>query len=277
VRFRALYFDLDGTLLDRDGRVPDETASALRRYRACGGRFGLATGRTRRQVAEVLATVDPDLPLVLNNGAVVWNRGSGETAVVAALSPSAVSSGIRAARKLPRVHAVLLHSSEVSLIDRNDEVSRRYVASANAADAAYCDGLECPRRSAETAVKLQVLVPPEDAEGARAVLQTAVGTEARVVITDIRSASVEVVALGVNKLTGITKAVTGTGLAAEDLIVFGDGDNDTEMLNGIPVGVAMRHCSPRSCAAALLMVANDDARVLAQVIERVAVDPRCSK
>lgn len=75
---KLLYVDLDGTLLDDEGRIPGVNAAALARFRAAGGRFGVATGRMPDRGRPQVEAIRADLPSIFGNGAVV-RTASGET------------------------------------------------------------------------------------------------------------------------------------------------------------------------------------------------------
>jgi len=69
--FRIVALDIDGTLLDSQGRLPPENADAVRKTAALGIRIILVTGRrfsTARRIAETLSL---DNPLVVHNGALI--------------------------------------------------------------------------------------------------------------------------------------------------------------------------------------------------------------
>src|SRR5438045_766606 len=54
VRFSGVYLDLDGTALDPSGRLLPQTIQCARAYQACGGRLGIATGRTLESAKSVI-------------------------------------------------------------------------------------------------------------------------------------------------------------------------------------------------------------------------------
>lgn len=75
---RLLAIDIDGTLLDSDGRVPEANVRALARASEAGVEIALATGRRYEFARPVFDPLPGPLTLILNNGAIVKTR-SGET------------------------------------------------------------------------------------------------------------------------------------------------------------------------------------------------------
>ena len=55
---------------------------------------------------------------------------------------------------------------------------------------------------------------------------------------------------GINKATALSKVAGQLGVRAEDVLAFGDGENDVQMLSWAGAGVAMRHGNSAAIAAA---------------------------
>lgn len=77
---RLLALDIDGTLLDSEGRVPEANRRAVARAIEAGVIVTLATGRRYDFARPIFEQLPPALTLILSNGAVVKNR-AGETLV----------------------------------------------------------------------------------------------------------------------------------------------------------------------------------------------------
>ena len=75
---RLLAIDIDGTLLDSRGRLPDAHKEALAEASARGVAIALVTGRSFHFTHHVTDAVDLPLTLIVNNGAVV-KRPDGTT------------------------------------------------------------------------------------------------------------------------------------------------------------------------------------------------------
>ncbi len=66
--------DLDGTLLDNEGRVPPMTARVISDLSHMGALITVATARTPATVDRILAHTFTRLPLIVMTGAALWDR-----------------------------------------------------------------------------------------------------------------------------------------------------------------------------------------------------------
>ena len=71
---RLLALDIDGTLLDSQGRIPDENRRAIARAQAAGVEIVLATGRRYEFARAIFEQLPAPLTLILSNGAIVKTR-----------------------------------------------------------------------------------------------------------------------------------------------------------------------------------------------------------
>ncbi len=75
---RLLAIDIDGTLLDSKGRVPQANVDAIHRAAAGGVRIVIATGRSFHFAMQAIGELPADLTLLVYNGAIARTR-SGNT------------------------------------------------------------------------------------------------------------------------------------------------------------------------------------------------------
>ncbi len=71
MRYRLVVADVDGTLVQRGGDLPEAVARAVAAFRARGGRFTLATGRPTPAVRHYAEALGLDVPAIVFNGAQV--------------------------------------------------------------------------------------------------------------------------------------------------------------------------------------------------------------
>lgn len=68
-----LITDLDGTLLPENKILSQGDKDAIRRFRADGGNFTVATGRTVQSAEKYFKELDVSLPVILYNGSLIYD------------------------------------------------------------------------------------------------------------------------------------------------------------------------------------------------------------
>ena len=71
--------DLDATLLNDQRKLTDENKSAIKYFMSEGGFFTIATGRSARSLKFILDDITPNAPLILYNGAMIYDLKTKET------------------------------------------------------------------------------------------------------------------------------------------------------------------------------------------------------
>ncbi|MFT4143469.1 MAG: HAD family hydrolase [Mobilitalea sp.] len=69
----VLYSDMDGTLLNSEGKVSAKNKEALRRFMEQGGLFGIATGRNQLNAIGFLEDIKVNIPCILYNGSGIYD------------------------------------------------------------------------------------------------------------------------------------------------------------------------------------------------------------
>lgn len=272
VRFQAVFVDLDGTALGADYNVRPATARALARYRACGGHVGVATGRSIEQVRSHLRDLDPDLALILDNGAVTYSADGRRVLSVRRLPGDVVREAVAVLKGADGVKAIVLHDLGKATADRTSPDFDAYIAQVGLAP--WIDpALEV--RGPDQPVRVVALVAPERLEFVAASLRRTLGERARVMVPSGRT--VHVVPVGVDKADAILDVAAAAGIAPADVLAFGDGGNDVGMLSRVGAGFAMGNAQPETKAAALGVIGAHDTDALARVIEALAIAPGCSR
>lgn len=228
---RLVAVDMDGTFLDAQ-RTYDRARfdRVHRRLQAAGVRFVVASGN---QYWQLLTYFDgfPDVFYIAENGAVVATAD--RVLRVAPFEPTAAASALDFVDGLPGVSA--LACGVKSAYARHDTdpavlaVMRRYYVR-----------LELVAGWPEVDDDLVKLALDCPAERTGALLaELAVGLPRGVVATSSGHGSIDLVSHGVNKGVALAWLGEQLGIAPQEMIAFGDGGNDVEMLALVGLGVAM--------------------------------------
>lgn len=97
---KSLYIsDLDGTLLNRHKRISEYTRKTLNTFIASGGCFSVATARTAVSSTQILSGLSLNLPVVLMNGAVIYDILNGKYIKTEVIPEAAVFAIVEVLKK----------------------------------------------------------------------------------------------------------------------------------------------------------------------------------
>jgi Cof subfamily protein (haloacid dehalogenase superfamily) len=264
-RPRLIATDLDGTLFRAGSTISDFTMGVLRRADAAGILLQPVTGRPPRTVAYALREVDLMQQVVAQNGAVIFDRATGDILASFTIAPPVAWDvvarvrdgvpGITFAVEALRSFGCEARYAELrSMSDRwsewrDDDLMR----------------LEQPLTKiigyhAEVAAETLLPLVAEIAGAAVCCTHSGVGL-------------VEISAAGVDKASALAWLCAREGIAPEEVIAFGDMPNDLPMLRWAGRGVAVANAHPSVLAGADEIAASNEedgvARVIAALLDAV--------
>lgn len=73
-KVKYVYFDLDGTVAQKDGKISNENIKAIKYLQSKGIKVGIATGRTIHTMQEEIDIIQPNLPIITANGSVILSK-----------------------------------------------------------------------------------------------------------------------------------------------------------------------------------------------------------
>jgi Cof subfamily protein (haloacid dehalogenase superfamily) len=234
---RLLAIDIDGTLLDSRGRLPDAHRAALVEASALGVHVALVTGRSFHFTAPIIALLPIPLTLIVNNGAVVKHK-DGETALRHVLSREAARRVLDETRHFEdSVAIVFARPDERQIVFERMDWSHPHRRGYYEKNKAFIAATPSPLRDMLTEDPIQVMfngsVEPMRALAA-SLRAMAIADQFSVAITEYvpRDFSlVDVNGAGCSKGTTLARWVALQGMTAADVMAIGDNLNDVEMLD----------------------------------------------
>lgn len=255
---KALFFDLDGTLLDREKRIPPSAVEALLAARKKGVKVFVATGRSLRIDRMLGWTQEATLfdGGVYCNGACIHLNGEIRYACI---TPEAVRSVIDEVGRYPEVHLSVNGEGARHAFNFIPPPSILEPWGISPADIFPLD---------ETAINhaTKILIFYKELVNSTRPLPEALyprlvarcGDLATMYLTD-QGATVQIVSRESSKRAGIEKVRRELGLEMDEIAVFGDDLNDLEMISAYPVSIAMGNAVAEVKAAAKHITrANDE-------------------
>jgi Cof subfamily protein (haloacid dehalogenase superfamily) len=275
---RLLAIDIDGTLLDGQGRLPDAHRDALVEASARGIEIVLVTGRSFHFTHAVIDRLPIPLTLIVNNGAVV-KRKTGQTDWRHVLDRDAARRILAETRHLEDSVAIVFDRPGESQIvfERMDwthpnrrgyyEKNKEYIAVAPS-----------PLADMLTEDPIQVMfngsVEPMRALVA-ALRAMPIADRFSVAITEYERRDfslVDVNGAGCSKGTTLARWTTSRGLTANEVMAVGDNLNDVEMLDFAGTAVVMGNATDALKARGYHVTGTNDEGGLAAAIRTFALN-----
>ena len=255
-RPRLVALDIDGTLVDRNGTLPDTVAEAVGLIIEAGVPVVLSTGRSWHGTRSLFDVLDlPPGPTVCSNGAVVVRYPPQEIIKAITFDPRPVITQVE-----QFAPGTLIAVEEIGigyrLNDRfpGDDLTGELI-------------IEDAEQLSSRPVTRVILRDPTRSEEEFVALARHLGMHGVTYFIGWGS-WLDIAPDGVNKATALAEVAAGFGVPASDVLAFGDGRNDIEMLRWAGRGVAMGQAIDEVRAAADHVTAPVDEDGVAEELSR---------
>ncbi len=235
---KAIFFDIDGTLIDENFNIPESAMQALLKLKESGHHIALCTGRAEYQIFKQLREIFP--AIISSAGACVTYHDN----LIFEHFVKKEDAGLLC-KALEMAKAFLIGQTDEGTVI--SEKSYQYILSQVETGA-------LSRERMETLMgKAIVTDHMEDCENVRKYFYHCSNKTVEEFskelghLFDFTPASFgqqdasngEITCKDINKSFGIRKYIEYQNIAVEDTIAFGDGPNDLDMLSFVGTGVAM--------------------------------------
>jgi Cof subfamily protein (haloacid dehalogenase superfamily) len=259
---RLFATDLDGTLLRSDLTVSDRSRQALAAVEDAGRTLVLVTGRPPRWMPPVVEQTGHTGLALCANGAVVYDLATEEVVQEHLIDPEVGAEAVAAIRAaLPGVSFAVERGGARGL-GHEQAYGMPYAPEGEVLVA------EVDELVAEPVAKLLARSDDMDPDEMLARVREVVGDLVEVTHSSTRGL-MEISASGVSKAVALSRLADELGVAADEVVAFGDMPNDLPMLGWAGHAVAVANAHPEVLAAADEVTASNDEDGVAQVIERL--------
>jgi Cof subfamily protein (haloacid dehalogenase superfamily) len=252
--YKLLIFDIDSTILPRGGHLHPFTLEVLQRLRERGFTYTLATGKNLPSAKVTADELGIDIPLILSNGALIENR-FGEVLARTTLPETITQNIMRICAEWPQ-DLVLYIGDGLYFLEMTENLSKTYgkvpfglhaVGDWQAIAGLFPLANKCVAVDHTDYANLIALEQKfkEHVNGKTDVLFTC-------------PQLLEVVPKGVDKASGLRELAGLLGIRMDEVMAFGDYDNDATMLAAAGLGVAVANASPAAIASADLVIGSCD-------------------
>ena len=242
--YRLAAIDLDNTLLGPDKQISRANAAAVDALRRRGVRVVLASGRRHENMLRFHRQLDLEGPMVSCNGALVQHVETGdvlyENLVSADLAAEVLAEGERLG-----ITQNYYHTDGPLYVRERTRWTDLYQRRTGSDVTVYGD---LTRLAGDRPLKIIWIDAPERIAGLLPEMEARYAGRLYVTTTDVEY--LEFMAPGVNKGVGVAAVAQKFGLAAPEVLAFGDANNDVPMLEWAGLGVSMDAAQPAAKAAA---------------------------
>ena len=240
-QFRLAAIDLDDTLLGPEKQISDDNRRAIDSLRGQGIQIVLASGRRYENMIRYAGELGLTGPMITCQGALALEIGSRRSLYERPLDPMHAARVID--EGLSRSLTLLRYHIEATYANRRDHNTDLY-------DRRSGDSRVVVREFEELSGQVLKVIWLDDPQNipAHAAWSANNIPEVHSVATDPEY--LELMDWGANKAQALEAVASSLGIAREEVVAFGDGNNDAGMLEWAGFGVAMPHGSPAAQAAA---------------------------
>ena len=228
---KLIACDMDGTLLDGDGNLPEGTYDLILDLKRAGVLFTAASGRRYDTLRSMFGPIAHDMDFVASNGAQVYARGALIDREV--FSHAAVKRLKKTVDMFDTLHLALFDATLSYLLDDEERFERE--VDKNLPNP--CRVHEVP--SPETSIIKASIYCDEALMDMAYVLERELGDD--FVFAPSGSRWIDVMQRGVSKATGIAQVMQTYGISADEVMAFGDSMNDYEILRMAGTSCAMEN------------------------------------
>ncbi|WP_160718651.1 HAD family hydrolase [Bacillus sp. USDA818B3_A] len=259
---RAVFIDMDGTLLKASNTISRRNMEAINKLLNQGVMVFLATGRHYEVTAPYHQEIGLKTPMICLNGAAIHKAETGR-----AMQMKTIRLNEERFHHLTAEYPcnVLIHTAnglycketneEIDYWTKIGRIPPQFIGDLRQAN--YQDVLKYSVRTNTPSLELSILFKKE-----AAIINWHDGFE--------------MVAPDVSKWSAIKSLLHSYRLSPNEVVAIGDGPNDVEMLRSAGTGVAMGNASEEVKAAADFITGHHEEDGLAEFIERYLLKPYSS-
>jgi Cof subfamily protein (haloacid dehalogenase superfamily) len=245
--FRLAAIDLDGTLLGPGKTISEQNAAAVRRLSKSGAQVIIASGRRHQNSIRFQRQLQLNGPIIACQGGLIRDGESGNV-IEAHFLPQAVAREIASEAEKIGVQVIYYHLDHLYVPERNNRWIDLYESRVGERAEPVPDLSQLDGRRA-----LKIVWYGDPGVLAEIRPEITARYHGRVDVLSTEAENLEFMPRGINKAAALEKVAQQLGVAREETLAFGDGENDVQMLAWAGMGVAMRHGNAAAIAAARMI------------------------
>lgn len=262
---KAIVCDVDGTLLTSDGTVDLKTADAIKKARAQGYLFGIATGRESLSVKDQLPAwhLQGEVDFIIGSGgSELCDLNLQRSEQSYPLAGSLIREIMQHYQDLPVNFAIpyegLIYAPKddelIATLSKEDKIPYRVVD--------FDVFLQEPKP------KVMIVCDPSDMPKVVERGKTFANPQYKSAALITASTLYEYMDPRISKTFGLKNLLAWHGLSLDNVCAFGDADNDHDMIQNARIGVVMANGSELTKSVADYITADNDHHGIADYLEQ---------
>lgn len=266
MRFRLIAADLDDTLLDENSKISPRNREAIGRAVGQGVTFVIATGRMFKTSVVYMneLSLNGDTPMINYHGALIKKAKSREIILHQPIHTGLAVSVIEEAERQD-CHVSLFIDDNL-YIREESEYSRYYQKMVNIELKQVGDLSAFLKNNNSSPSKLSIIRWDGRIDEIEAGFKEIFGEKLSVLQS--RPYFLEITDQKATKGQALRWLAEREGIKPEEVIAFGDGQNDLDMISYAGLGVAVANARPQVLEAADLVTSSNNEDGVAEVIEK---------
>lgn len=259
----VLVSDMDGTLLNSKKEISDTDRRAIERFMSLGGKFTIATGRTIQSFHSYYDMLDLKMPLIMYNGAAIYDRSSDKVLYTIALPMEAKRLTHEIIEAMPQVGGEILKADGIYVF-RNNDYEKLHTKLCMVQP--YYSDLD--QVSEGDWLKVLFAMSPEDIP----MMELLVQQRGYDTVSFVKSSDIfyEMLPLGITKGTALEEYRRLDGMDGYTFVAVGDFDNDIDMLIKADLGACPANAEESVKASADLVLENScETGAVAELVEYI--------
>lgn len=265
---KLIVSDMDFTLVDNDRNIPGEIFPLVRRLRAQGIRFMVASARHHHNLAVSFKPVAEEMGFICDNGA--YAEVDGQVLVSRPMDHKTIVRLLDAVESIDGVYTLLCTKDAMYYSKTPYYMENRPADLAE--NEAFCTiKVEDLRQVKAEVFRVALCDPADPRKHSVPLLREQFGDELNIVATDFES--VDIMLPGVNKGSGLAEVQRKLGVTPAETMVFGDYLNDIPMLEQAEYSFAMANALDEVKAACNYLAPSNQEKGVIRIIEQYLEDP----
>ena len=230
--YRMIASDMDDTMLNHEGKLTERSEKALKDAMAAGAKVVLASGRMHEAIEKYARRVGVNAPVVSYNGAMIYDMVNDRPLSTQSIPMDTAKAIAKMAED--RGIYVQTYPGKGYFTEKKTPYTEAYEKSIGV----ICTetGVKLSQWISSDVIKLLFICDKKDTPG---IIETFSREFPDVTFMMSRPHYVEIVSKGISKAAAIEIILEHLGIAPQELVAFGDGQNDLEMLHLAGLGYCM--------------------------------------